>query len=113
MLFGVGSRPSRSCSIEAILARVAASSSRVLPISLSRRSRAAWRSSLKACMSDVDPTFEDLVDRLGEVVHLVENLPPEFRSAHKSLADLYEKIRRAQSEHSPEKIDPDRKAARG
>ncbi len=45
-------------------------------------------------MSDYPPTFEELIDQLGEVVRLMENLPPEFQSAYKELADLYEKVRR-------------------
>jgi hypothetical protein len=50
-------------------------------------------------MSDYPPTIEELIDRLGEVVRLAENLPPEVQSAHKQLADLYEKVRRAQQRH--------------
>ncbi len=56
-------------------------------------------------MSDYPPTIEELIDRLGEVARLAGKLPPEYQSAHKQLADLYEKVKRAQLELRPYPLD--------
>jgi hypothetical protein len=56
-------------------------------------------------MADYPPTFEELVEQLGEVVRLAERLPPDLQGACEGLAEIYEKVRRAQQRQ--EKIDPE------
>jgi hypothetical protein len=55
-----------------------------------------------------EPTMEQFVEQLRNVYELSANLPSEYQTFHKALADLYEKISRAQSRlkvYSPEKIE--------
>ena len=55
-----------------------------------------------------EPTMEQIIEQLRKVKELSATLPEPFRSVHKDLSDLYEKIMRARSGlsvHSSDKIE--------
>jgi hypothetical protein len=55
-----------------------------------------------------EPTMEQIIEQLRKVKEMSATLPEPFRSVHKDLADLYEKITRARRGllvHPPDKID--------
>ena len=47
-------------------------------------------------MSDYPPPTEELTQQLAKVRDIAAELPPSMQSAHKDLADLYEKVKRAE-----------------
>ncbi len=58
-------------------------------------------------MADYPPTMEELIEQLGRLVDQAAKLPPSMQSVHKDLADLYEKVKRAEQRrpYPPEKIE--------